>query len=603
MIVSCARWLTTRHWICAASFAVLAGTSATATGQLRFLESDVIDVAATDLAFDAVGAAHIAGIVGAYNTPGFDSGTVTNAGFGLRYVAKIDPATRKPMWIVAVGAPGKSLWRGLRYSFAEDEARGLALHASGNVYLVAHDGSTNYPITGGQYRWATAKHVFRVSPAGAVTRYSPPLDAAIRRVGAIAVDPGGSIYITGSAGSGLVTTANAPFPGTSVAAGCIAPFVMKLDPAGQAVVYSTYLGYAGTLGEVCGSGSPSSVFDPTGFAIAVDAAGNAVVGGQAGPGVRATGGSPDFGLKTPTLYVPVVGYYTSHAFVTKINATGTAMLFTARLGGSERDRVTSVVVDGAGAVYAGGKTASSDFPTTEHFGQVAPATFLTCPGFSVAAELGFVTKLAADGRQILYSGFLPVYGEQLANCGGNPDASFDPLTIARDVSGRIFATGTESSLRAYIAPVTSIFTINPSAVFFVIAADGKSFEYSTRYAGVAPLAAAIDPWGHFWVAGGVLKRFSSSTFPVQFSNAVPLCAPAATISARVAGANNFGNVEFFVDGTSAGSATVANDIASKTVPVSAGARRFVATYHGSSYFDGYSSEPFYMPVNQAGACQ
>ena len=585
------------------SLVVLVGISTTAMGQLRFLESDVIDVAATDLAFDALGVAHLAGIVGSYNTPGLDSGIVTNAGFGLRYVAKMDPLTRKPTWIVAVGAPGKSLRPGLRYSFAEDEARGLALHGSGYTYLVAHDGSTNYPITGGQYRVATAKHVFRVSAAGQVTRYSPPLDPAIRRVGAIAVDQAGSIYITGSAGSGLVTTANAPFPATSVAVGCMAPFVMKLDAAGQAVVYSTYLGYAGTYGEICGSGSPGGVFDPTGFAIAVDAAGNAVVGGQATPGVRATAGSPDFGSKVPTLYVPVLGYHASHAFVARINAAGTSMLFSARLGGSERDRVTSVLVDGAGAVFVGGKTASRDFPTTAHFGQVAPATYLSCPGFPAAAELGFVTKLAADGKQILYSGFLPVYGEQLANCGGNPDASFDPLTIARDAAGRIFATGTESSLRAYTAPATSILTANPSAVFFVIAADGQTFEYSTRYAGVAPRGAAIDPWGHFWVAGSVVKRFSSSTFPVQFGNALPLCAPAATISARVAGANNFGTVEFFVDGSSAGSAAVTNDVATRTLPVAAGARRFVATYHGTSYFDGYSSEPFYMPVNQAGACQ
>lgn len=585
------------------SFVALVGISATATGQLRFLESDVIEVGTTDLAFDAAGAAHIAGIVGSYNTPGLDSGTVTNAGYGLRYVARIDPATRKPAWIVAVGAPGKNLWQGLRYSFAEDEARGFALHGSGNVFLVAHDGSTNYPITGGQYRLATAKHVFRVSPAGLVTRYSPPLDPAIRRVGAIAVDPGGSIYITGSAGSGLVTTANAPFPANSVAPGCIAPFVMKLDPAGQAVVYATYLGYAGTSGELCGSGSPGGVFDPTGFAIAVDASGNAIVGGQAAPGVRATAGSPDFGSKAPTLYVPVLGHHASHAFVTKVNAAGTAILFSARLGGSERDRVTSLVVDEVGMVYAGGKTASRDFPATAHFGPVAPATYLSCPGFPAAAELGFVTKLAADGKEILYSGFLPVYGEQLANCGGNPEASFDPLTIARDAGGRIFATGTESSLRAYTAPAISIFTDNPSAVFFVIAADGKTFDYSTRYAGVTPRVAAIDPWGHFWVAGGVLKRFSSSIFPIQFSNAVPLCAPTATISARVAGANNFGTVEFFVDGASVGSATVANDVATRTIPVSPGARRFVATYHGTSYFDGYSSEPMYMPVNQAGACQ
>ncbi len=582
---------------------MLACASPTASAQLRFLESDVIDVSASEVAFDAAGVAHVAGIVGAYNMPGFDSSSITNAGYGLRYVAKIDPATSRPLWIAAVGAPGKDLALGARHAFAEDEARGLAVHANGFAYLVAYDGSVNYPLTGGQYRVAASKHVFRVSAAGQVSRYSPALDPAIRRVGAIAVDMGGNIYLTGSAGSGLVTTANAPFPSNSVAAGCIAPFVMKLDSAGQSTLYSTYLGYAGTSGETCGAGSSNGVFDPTGFAIAVDGSGNVVVGGQAGPGVRATAGSPDFAPKVPSLYIPVIGYHTSHAFVSKINATGTAMAFSARLGGSERDRVTSVVLDSAGAVYVGGKTASRDFPITAHFGPVAPVSLMSCPGFPNAPETGFVAKLSADGKQFLYSGYLPVYGEQLANCGGSPYATFDPLVIALDSTGRIYAAGTESSLRIYTAPANSILTLNPMGVFFVIAADGKNLEYSTRFAGSAPRAAAIDPWGHFWVAGNVVKRFTSSTFPVQFTNAIPLCAAAAKISARVAGANNVGAVEFFVDGISAGTANVTNDVATKTVAITAGARQFVATYHGSSYFDGYSSAPQYMPVNQAGACQ
>ena len=107
--------------------------------------------------------------------------------------------------------------------------------------------------------------------------------------------------------------------------------MLKLDAAGQSTLYATYLGYAGTQGERCGEGS--GVFDPTGFDLAVDAAGNAVVGGQAEPGVRATLGSPDFGSKTPTLYVPTVKAFASHAFVSKVNASGSAIVFTARFGG------------------------------------------------------------------------------------------------------------------------------------------------------------------------------------------------------------------------------------------------------------------------------
>ena len=593
-------------WARKASAFVMLGAGCFAAGEvaalLTYLESDVIDVTGTDLVLSSAGFAHVAGIIDSYNFPGIDSGVVSNAGYGLRFVAKIDLTTRRPLWTAVVGAPTRNLAFGLAHSFAADEARGFAVHSDGHAYLVAHDGSTNFPVSGGQYRVAATKHVFRVSPTGHVSRFSAALDPAIRRVGAIALDLMGNIYLTGSADSGLVTSANAPFPANSVAAGCIAPYAMKLDSTAQTVIYATYLGYAGTQSERCGSGSMGGAFDPTGFAIAVDATGNVIVAGQAEPGVRATPGSPDFGLKTPTVYIPDVSTHASHAFVSKINAAGSAMVFTARLGGSERDRVTSIALDPSGAVVMGGKTASRDFPTTPHFGIAAPASYLTCPGFPAAPEVGFVTKLASDGKQILYSGYMPVYGEQLANCGGNPFASFDPIKIALDANGRVYATGVESSLRGYTAPNNSIATLNPSGLFFVIAADGLSVEYSTRYAGLSPRAAAIDMWGHFWVAGTVLKRFSAGATPLDFIHTIPLCATAGSLTVRVAGANNDGTVEFFVDGFSIGTVPVANGMATVTVSMRPGIRRVIATYRGSSYFDGYSSEAQLVPVDQAGAC-
>ncbi len=569
-----------------------------------YLESEVINIGGADLLFDSAGYAHVGGIVDSYNFPGIDSGAITNAGYGLRYVAKIDPATRKPMWVTVVGAPTKALNSGPSHSFVDDEVRGLALHSNGFTYLVAYDGSTNFPLTGGQYQLATSKYVFRVSPTGQVSRFSTALDPAIRRVGAIALDAVGNIYLTGSATGGLLTTANAPFPVGSVAPGCIAPYVLKLDPTGQSTSYASYLGYAGTQGERCGSGSALGVFDPTGFAMAVDATGNAVVGGQAEPGVRATAGSPDTGSKQATMYIPTFTLHASHAFVTKIDAAGTAIIFSARLGGAERDRVTSIALDTSGAVYVGGKTSSSGFPSTPDFGPVYPYSSDSCPGYpSNAPEMGFVSKLSADGRQILYSGFMPVYGEQLANCGGSPGTTFAPVKIVLDSTGRVYATGTHSYQRAYTASPNSILTLNAQGLFYVISADGRTVEYSTPYAGISPHAAAIDSWGHYWVVGSTLKRFSIGSLPVEFTNSIPLCAPSGTVSARVAGANNFGIVEFFVDGVSAGTAGVANSLATKSVALPPGARKLLATYHGSSYFDGYSSEPTYMPVNQTGACQ
>jgi hypothetical protein len=564
-----------------------------------YLISERIDLAAADVVFRAPGYAHVSGVVRNYNFPGIDSATVTNAGYGLRYLAKVDLATRQTSWVRVVGAPSKDA-AGAQH-FAADEARGLAVHGDGSAYLVAYEGSTNYPLTGGTFSTATLKYVFRVNDAGVVTRHSRDLDPAIRRVGAIALDASGNLYLTGSADSGLQTSANAPFPASSVAPGCIAPFVVKLDPTGQTTLYATYLGYAGTQGERCGAGA--AVFEPTGFDLAVDAAGNAVVGGQAEPGVRATAGAPDFGSKTPTTYVPTATAYASHAFVTKLNASGSAVVFTARLGGSFKDRVTSVVLDAAGAVYVGGKTSSSDFPTTPYFGSLFPVSFRTCPGFPNAPEMGFVAKLAPDGKQLMFSGFLPMSGDQLANCGGNPGAYFAPVKVALDGQGRLHATGPTDSTRDYVAPSNAIPTVSPLALLYVVAADGRSIAYFSGYAGVRPQGAAIDPWGGFWVAADTLVRFSAGTTPVEFAQTQPLCASGGNLVVRVAGADDFGTVEFVVDGVSVGSANVANGIASRAVTLAPGVRRVLATYRGPSYFDGYASEARMVPVNQAGACQ
>lgn len=580
--------------------AALALCAAAATAQ-NYLISETLDVGGTDLAIGPGGQIYVAGVVSTYDLAGVDSGAITNAGYGMRYVARIDVAMRRPLWVAVVGPAMPDFADAASRAFAQGEARGMALGADGSALLVAHDGSRIYPLTGGQYQWASGKHVFKVSPTGQVARYSPALDPAIRRVGAIALDAGGNIYVTGGATSGLVTTPNAPFPTSSVAAGCVAPFAIKLDATGQTVVYSTYLGYAGTQGERCGGGSSNGVLDPAGFAVVVDPAGNAVIGGQAEPGVRATAGSPDLGSKQTTLYMPDMASFASHAFVSKINASGTAVDFTARLGGSYPDRVTSLAIDATGAIHLGGKTASSDFPLTSNLGLPYPISLRTCPGFVNAPEIGFVAKLAPDGKQILHSGYLPVAGDQLANCGGSPYANFAPVKIALDATGRLYATGPFNADRYYVAPPNSIFTLDGTALLYVISSGGN-VEYSTLFARPWPGAAATDGAGDLWVAGDALTRFTATARPFEFTNPIPLCATGGTVSVRVAGAGNFGTVEFFIDGTSVGSGPVAGGAASKAVTAMAGARRIYATYRGTSYFDGYSSEPRYMPFNQAGAC-
>ena len=140
-------------------------------------------------------------------------------------------------------------------------------------------------------------------------------------------------------------------------------------------------------------------------------------------------------------------------------------------------------------------------------------------------------------------------------------------------------------------------------MLYVIAANGQSIAYFSGYSGIRPQAAAIDQWGNFWVAADTLLRLSAGTTPIEVTNVQPLCASGGALTARVAGANDSGTVEFFVDGVSFGSANVANGVASRTVALAPGARRVLANYRGPSYFDGYASEARFVAVNQAGACQ
>src|SRR3989442_1243037 len=152
----------------------------------------------------------------------------------------------------------------------------------------------------------------------------------------IAVDAVGNAYVTGSTGSSNFPTTAGAFQ-TTLGPGGDA-FVTKLNPTGSALVYSTYLGGTG--------------FDE-GFGIALDAAGNTYVTGE-----------------TFSLDFPILGAFQStsggdfDSFVTKLNPTGSALVYSTYLGGASLDDGLGIALDAAGNAYVTGLTSSSNFPTT-----------------------------------------------------------------------------------------------------------------------------------------------------------------------------------------------------------------------------------------------
>jgi hypothetical protein len=296
-----------------------------------------------------------------------------------------------------------------------DSGNGIAVDSSGNAYITGSTESTNFPTTPGAFQTtcnggsncATDGDAFvtKLNPAGSALVYSTFLGGSNTDVGlGIAVDSSGNAYVTGS-------TASADFPVTSSAfqttPGGI--FVTKLNPSGSALVYSTYLG--------------ANSNTDTGQGIAVDGSGNAYITGGAGSGFPTTSGA----FQT-TCGGGVYCYY-GDAFVTKFNASGSALVYSTYLGGSFADIGHGIAVDSSGDAYVTGRTGSHDFPVT-------PGAFqTTCDDGNncVADGDAFVTEFNASGSALVYSTFL---GGNSYDSGGG---------IAVDSSGNAYVTGATSS--------------------------------------------------------------------------------------------------------------------------------------------------------------
>ena len=206
--------------------------------------------------------------------------------------------------------------------------------------------------------------VAKLNPSGTRLVYSTYLGGSGNDVAfAVAVDPSGFAYVAGRTASLDFPTAN-PLQRT-YAGGPSDCFVAKLNAEGSMLVYSTYLGGSGNLNENI-------------FGIAADAAGNAYVSGFTN--------SLDFPIVNA--FQPSYGGGNSDAFTAKLNATGSALVYSSYLSGRDADRGDYIVLDAAGNVYMIGWTASIDFPTRNPF----QATF---GGSTFDA---FVVKLGVDDR-------------------------------------------------------------------------------------------------------------------------------------------------------------------------------------------------------------
>jgi uncharacterized protein (TIGR03437 family) len=253
---------------------------------------------------------------------------------------------------------------------------------------------------------------------------------------AIAVDSQGNAYITGSTtATDFPTTVGAFQPTIAtypLSSGRSFPprdvFVTKLNPNGTGLVYSTFLGSGSNTEE--------------GKDIAVDNAGNAYVTGGTDNGrtdVRLPPGTP-FPV-TPDAYQTTDTYGSSgtfivnYAFAAKLNATGTALIYSTLLGSSPvSSEPVSLGIDGSGNAYISGYTTSTTFPTTVGaYQRTGGGKSTTFPGDDNPDC--FITKLNASGSALIYSTYFG--GNYVDRCfalavDGEGNAHVTGLTLSSD---------------------------------------------------------------------------------------------------------------------------------------------------------------------------
>lgn len=340
-----------------------------------------------NIAVDPSGNAFISGYVdGPFPTTAGAYQTTITSGQACSFVGKLNSTGSALLYSTYLGGNTNA------YTY------GIDIDGTGSAYVVGETWNS-FPVTAGAAQVSVSDggslgegFAAKIDPTGSVLVYSTYLGGSLSSDSAngIAVDSAGNAFITGYTQGGFQVTAGAfqtVFPGGSSA------FVCELNPSGSALVYSTYLG----------SGSVDS-----GNAIAIDASGNAyIAGGSNGSAFPVTVGAFQTALAG-----------SSDAFVTKLDPTGSSLVYSTFLGGGTWNGAYAIALDGANDACIAGTT-NGVFPTT-------PGAFQTT--FGGTADV-FVSKLDPTGSSTLYSSYLGGSGYD------------DAYGIAVNGSGQAVVTG------------------------------------------------------------------------------------------------------------------------------------------------------------------
>ena len=361
----------------------------------------------------------------------------------------------------------------------DDEAAQVTVDGSGNILVIGTAQSNNFPLVNplpSQSNKTGFLEVFvtKFDASGSNLVYSTYLGGTAPghtdRGNAIAVDASGDAYITGQTNDlNFPTTLGAylPAPGggaVGLCGNCTDGWVAKLDPTGSSLLFSTYL-----------TGNSNNVLSMP-FGIALDAGGNIYLAGDAYPPAFST---------TPGAYRSVDPTGPLGVFITKMNPTGSALVYSSLIGGNGPDQAFAIALDASDNAYVTGVTGSTNFPET---------TILQSPLASIQA---FALKLSASGSQLVYS--------TLFGAGQG-------LGIVVDPSNNAYISGYTLESFPTAGPMKSQFSNSPDAFVSKLDPSGTTLTYSILFGGSdsdQAFGIALDTAGNAYVTG----RTSSEDFP------------------------------------------------------------------------------------------
>lgn len=366
------------------------------------------------IAVDAYGNAYVTGEANSVDFPIKNAFQSSNRSVSAAnaFVTKLDPEGNALVYSTYVGGS------------VNDSASAIAVDAQDHAYVTGITTSTDFPLKNAfQKKLKNAcgnAFITKLDAPGNEVVYSTYLGGSgcatykngqinLGDIGnGIAVDKYGQAYVTGTTTSSDFPTKNAFQSHLKGTCGqyCSNAFVTKFDPAGSALVYSTYLG---------GSGQPAGFgHGDSGNAIVVDLLGNAYVAGYTNSTDFPTKNAFQHALKNQT---------EPAAFITKLDPAGTALVYSTYLGGSAGDAAYAIALDSGSHPFVTGVTASPDFPIENAF-QGKPG----CRP-SQLCQNAFVTKFHYDGALLFYSSYL----------GGSSSDSGNGIAV--DKYGNAYLTG------------------------------------------------------------------------------------------------------------------------------------------------------------------